>query len=91
MQRNEPAGYSQRILELAQKWRTETIEDSEYRELNAWFYALEEKELGFPIELTVDLVEKRIHEYFLSNKKHNDESAADAPPHPWHGKKSNAK
>jgi hypothetical protein len=91
MEQNKPAAYNERILELVQKWRTETIEGYEYRELSAWFYALEEKELGPPIEITVELVEKRIHEQLHVNKMHKTKNTADAPPHPWHDKKTDTK
>ena len=91
MEQNKPAAYNERILELVQKWRTETIEWLEYQELSAWFYALEEKELGPPIEITVELVEKRVHEQLHANKNDAPESMNDAPPHPWHDKKTDTK
>ena len=91
MKQNVSAGYGQRILELAQKWRTEMISEAEYLEFSGWFYGLEEKELGPPIELTVDLVEKRLHEQLYANKYDPPENTADAPPHPWHDKKPDKK
>jgi len=91
MEPNKPAAYNERILELVQKWRTETIEGLEYQELSAWFYALEEKELGPPIEITVELVEKRVHEQLHVNKMHKIKNTANAPPHPWHDKKTDTK
>jgi hypothetical protein len=91
MEPNKPAPYNQRILELVQKWRTETIEGLEYQELSAWFYALEEKELGPPIEITVELVEKRVHEQLRANKNNAPESMNNAPTHPWHDKRTDTK
>ena len=82
MKQNILIGHGQYILELAMKWRMETLTQKEYQELNEWFFALEEKELGAPVEITVDIVEKRLHEQLFKNKKNDDQE--EGPPHPWH-------
>jgi len=43
---------------------------------------LEERELGPPLEITVDLVEKRLRERLYKNNKNGDEEQG--PAHPWH-------
>jgi hypothetical protein len=82
MKQNTLIEHGQHILELARKWRMAMLSQQEYQELNAWFFALEEKELGPPFEITVDIVEKRLHEQLFKNKKNDD--GEESPPHPWH-------
>jgi hypothetical protein len=53
------------ILELAQKWRTGTIDEDGFAILESWYFALENLPLGWPDELTVDKVEKRLHEQYF--------------------------
>jgi hypothetical protein len=82
MERKILIEHGQRILELAGKWCMENLSQQEYRELNTWYFALEERDLGPPLEITVDLVEKRLHEQLFKDKKNDDEEQG--PAHPWH-------
>jgi hypothetical protein len=62
------------ILELAQKWRTGTIDGTEFELLNAWYYALESMPLGCPDENTVEKVELWLHrQFFKFSPNKNDD------------------
>lgn len=56
------ASYDQRIFYLAQLWKTCNMNDEEFEELNTWYQALEDTPLGPPDGVTVERVEKRLHE-----------------------------
>jgi hypothetical protein len=61
--------YNQRLVDLAQQWMTGFITESEYLELDNWYRSLEDAPLGCPIEMTVDKLEKRLHEQLYKNVK----------------------
>ncbi|WCT13385.1 hypothetical protein [Mucilaginibacter jinjuensis] len=88
MNQHDNTDQGRRVLDLVQKWRMQTLNDSENKELSTWFYALEGRELGGPIETTVNLVERRLHEQ-LYNKLSTSENNEQLNRHPWHYKNSN--
>lgn len=55
--------YKQCLVDLTQKWRTGQMTEAEYQELYNWYRSLEDIPLGPPVELTVDRLEKRLHEH----------------------------
>jgi len=71
----EITNYKLRILDLAQRWRTNSLNAAEINELQNWFRSLEDQSLGIPVEMSVDLIEKRIHEMFESGSKRLDKKA----------------
>jgi len=83
MEQKNTAIYGQRILALVQLWRTGNIGISDYRELNDWYQSLEDKEIGPPVELTVDIVEKGLHEQLHIDTGSNKSIDAYIPPNPW--------
>ncbi|MDN3581471.1 hypothetical protein [Mucilaginibacter flavus] len=74
--------YKTHILSLAQKWRMNLLTEAELQELQAWYRSLEDKDLGLPVEMSVDKVEQRLHE-LLKNKNTMGKAAdPDCPPCP---------
>jgi len=61
--------YKQRLVDLAQKWRTGRITEAEYLELDSWFRSLEDIPLGPPLEMAVEKLEKRLHEQLYKKVK----------------------
>jgi hypothetical protein len=61
--------YNQRLVDLAQKWMTGFITEAEYLELDNWYRSWEDTSLGCPVEMTVDKLEKRLHEQLYRNIK----------------------
>jgi hypothetical protein len=61
--------YNQRLVDLAQKWMTGFITEAEYLELDNWYRSWEDASLGYPIEMTIDKLEKRLHETLYKNLK----------------------
>lgn len=74
--------YRNHILLLAQKWRMNLITEAELRELENWYRALEDKDLGMPSELSVDNIEMRLHQLFTKKIKCNNSGNTDSPPYP---------
>jgi hypothetical protein len=59
------------------------ITEIELRELENWYRALEDKDLGMPVELSVDIIEMRLHQLFTKKIKYtNSSSNTDSPPYP---------
>jgi len=73
--------YKIRILDLAQRWRMDLLNEAERNELETWFRSLEDKSLGVHIEISVDQIEKRLHQLFGSPFKEPDDK--DGPPYPF--------
>ncbi len=61
--------YKLRILELAQLWRMNLLKKDEIIELETWSRPLEDKELGAPLEMSVDKLEMRLHQLMASKLK----------------------
>jgi len=75
--------YKLRILGLAQLWRMNLLKKNEIVELETWFRSLEDKELGSPVEMTVDTLEMRLHQLIASKFIKPDENDPDCPPYPF--------
>lgn len=73
--------HHQYILELARKWMTGILMPVEQEELEAWYRSLEDRTLGSPIEMTIDRVEKRLHEQFEQDASSGMDQE-DSPPYP---------
>jgi hypothetical protein len=73
--------YRNHILLLAQKWRMNLITEIELKELENWYRALEDKDLGMPLEISVEKMEKRLHELFTQKIKSSN-CNANSPPYP---------
>lgn len=74
----------QYLFELALKWRTGNISDAELKTLNDWYYPLENAFLEFPDEISLDKLEKRLHDQFYKPQP-RDESVLP----PWDSLKRN--
>ena len=61
--------YHQRILALAQCWKTGDISIEQLGEFNLWYEALEGGSLGDPDGITVERVEMRLYEQFKKYDK----------------------
>lgn len=73
--------YKARILDLAQRWRMDLLSGAERDELETWFRSLEDTSLGVPVEMSVDQIEKRLHQMFESGSKEPDKKGG--PPYPF--------
>ncbi len=73
--------YKIRILDLAQRWRMDLLNEAERNELETWFRSLEDKSLGVHIEISVDQIEKRLHQMFEGGSKEQDKKSG--PPYPF--------
>jgi len=76
-----PDKYKLRILDLAQKWLLDLLTGAERLELEIWFRALEDENLGVPTELSVDKMERRLHQLFNGPSERLD--LGYGPPHPF--------
>lgn len=74
--------YKLRVLDLAQRWRMDLLTEPEQSELETWFSSLEDTCLGAPLEMSVDALERRLHQLF-SNDKPELPDGEDAPLHPF--------
>ncbi|HEY8781188.1 MAG TPA: hypothetical protein VIM16_06215 [Mucilaginibacter sp.] len=74
--------YKLRIFDLAQRWRMNLLTEPETLKLETWFRSLEDTTLGPPLEMSVDAMERRLHQLF-NDDKHGWSDGADAPPHPF--------
>ena len=72
--------YQSHIYTLAVKWRMNLLTDAECREFDQWFRMMEDTFLGAPVEMTVDMVEKRLHQMMGEIKP--DFENPDAPKNP---------
>lgn len=75
--------YKLRILELAQLWRMNLLKKDEIMELETWFRSLEDKELGAPLEMSVDILEMRLHQLMAGKFQKPDGNDPDCPPYPF--------
>jgi len=73
--------YKLRILDLAQRWRVALLNEAERNELETWFRSLEDCNLGVPTEMSVDQLEKRLHQLFGNPFKEPDDN--EGPPYPF--------
>jgi len=74
-------GYKTRIHDLAQRWRIHLLTEPEKLELETWFRSLGDTSLGSPLEMSVDALEKRLHQLF--NNKDGQPDCDDGPPYPF--------
>lgn len=73
--------HNDHILQLVQKWMTGIITVNEYAELDLWYRSLEDASIGSPMEMTIDRVEKRLHQQFWKQSKPSVDDP-DCPPYP---------
>ncbi|WP_345954039.1 hypothetical protein [Mucilaginibacter sp. PAMB04168] len=74
------AAQNQRLVELTQRWMMGMMSKEEYQELNLWFRSLEDRELGGPDFVTVELVELRLHQRLMKEYKPNPDAENIRPP-----------
>jgi hypothetical protein len=73
--------YKIRILDLAQRWRVDLLTQLERLELETWFRSLEDTDLGPPLEISIDSLERRLHQLFT--EKTVKPTSDEGPPYPF--------
>jgi len=73
--------YKIRILRLAERWQLDSLSRFERLELETWFWAVEDESLGTPTELSIDKLERHLHQLFIGQSERQD--LGDGPPHPF--------
>ncbi|MGZ3754337.1 MAG: hypothetical protein ACXVAY_00240 [Mucilaginibacter sp.] len=73
--------YKLRILDLVQRWRVDLLNEAERNELETLFRSLDDCSLGVPNEMSIDQLEKRLHQLFGNPFKEPDDN--EGPPNPF--------